>query len=130
MGADQELATTNVFPALSGDADFTALGSRFAIRENGKPVETARSVHIVAEDLHDKYPTTGGRCQEMLYLQTRIARQVVDLKDRLRRQRGQGMVEYGLIIALVAIVLVAALTALNGGLQKVFNSITNTLNAN
>jgi pilus assembly protein Flp/PilA len=66
---------------------------------------------------------------EMLYLQTRIARQVAELKDRLHRQRGQGMVEYGLIIALVAIVLVAALTALNGGLQKVFNSITNTLNA-
>jgi pilus assembly protein Flp/PilA len=66
----------------------------------------------------------------MLYLQTRIALQLAELKDRLRRQRGQGMVEYGLIIALVAIVLVAALTALNGGLQKVFNSITNTLNAN
>jgi pilus assembly protein Flp/PilA len=65
----------------------------------------------------------------MLYLQTRIARHVAELKDRLHRQRGQGMVEYGLIIALVAIVLVAALTALNGGLQKVFNSITNTLNS-
>ena len=66
---------------------------------------------------------------KMLYLQTRIALQVAGLKDRLRRQRGQGMVEYGLIIALVAIVLVAALTALNGGLQKVLQSITNTLNA-
>jgi pilus assembly protein Flp/PilA len=40
------------------------------------------------------------------------------------------MVEYGLIIALVAIVLVAALTALNGGLKTVFGTITNTLNAN
>jgi pilus assembly protein Flp/PilA len=66
---------------------------------------------------------------KMLYLQTQIARQFAELKDRLHRQRGQGMVEYGLIIALVAIVLVAALTALNGGLQKVFNSITSTLNA-
>ena len=65
----------------------------------------------------------------MLYLQTRIARQVADLKDRLHRQRGQGMVEYALIIALIAIVLVAALTAFNGGLQKLYNSISNTVNA-
>ncbi len=40
---------------------------------------------------------------------------------------GQGLVEYGLIIALVAIVLVAALIALNGGLQTVFGTITKSL---
>jgi pilus assembly protein Flp/PilA len=66
----------------------------------------------------------------MLHLYTRVAWQVAEFKDRLRRQKGQGMVEYGLIIALVAIVLVAALTALNGGLKTVFGTITNTLNAN
>jgi pilus assembly protein Flp/PilA len=66
----------------------------------------------------------------MLHLYTRIAWQVAELKDRLSRPKGQGMVEYGLIIALVAIVLVAALTALNGGLKTVFGTITNTLNAN
>jgi pilus assembly protein Flp/PilA len=67
---------------------------------------------------------------EMLHLYTRVAWQVAEFKDRLHRQKGQGMVEYGLIIALVAIVLVAALTALNGGLKSVFNSITATLNNN
>jgi len=45
------------------------------------------------------------------------------------RQSGQGMVEYALIIALIAIVLVAALTAFGGGLQRLFNSIANTVNA-
>jgi Flp pilus assembly pilin Flp len=40
------------------------------------------------------------------------------------------MIEYALIIALVAIALVAALTALNGGPKRIFNSITNTLNTN
>ena len=64
----------------------------------------------------------------MLHLYTRVAWQVAEIKDRLSRQKGQGMVEYGLIIALVAIVLVAALTALNGGLKSVFTSITTTLN--
>lgn len=43
-------------------------------------------------------------------------------------ESGQGMVEYGLIIALVAVVLIVALTALNGGLQHIFTTITNTLN--
>jgi len=40
------------------------------------------------------------------------------------------MVEYALIIALIAIALVAALTAFGGGLQKFYNSISNTVNAN
>jgi pilus assembly protein Flp/PilA len=64
----------------------------------------------------------------MRHLFARATWQVADLKDRL--QRGQGMVEYALIIALVAIALVAALTALNGGPKRIFNSITNTLNTN
>ncbi len=38
--------------------------------------------------------------------------------------RGQGMVEYGLIIALIAVVLIGALTLLGGGLGNVFKSIT------
>jgi len=50
------------------------------------------------------------------------------LKGLLKNEEGQGMVEYGLIIGLVAIVLVTALTALNGGLNSVFTKITTTLN--
>ena len=65
----------------------------------------------------------------MLKLSTPFAWLAEEAKDRLHRQRGQGMVEYALIIALIAIVLVAALTAFNGGLQKLYNSISNTVNA-
>ena len=46
----------------------------------------------------------------------------------LSRQEGQGMVEYGLIIALVAIAVIVALTALGGQLTKIFSSITSSLN--
>lgn len=57
-----------------------------------------------------------------------VAVKTGELVVRLRHEEeGQGLVEYGLIIALVAIVLVAALIALNGGLQTVFGTITKSL---
>jgi pilus assembly protein Flp/PilA len=48
--------------------------------------------------------------------------------EALSRQEGQGMVEYGLIIALVAVVVIAALTLLGGQLNNIFSSITSSLN--
>jgi len=42
-------------------------------------------------------------------------------------ESGQGMVEYGLIIALVAVVLIGALVSMNGGLKNIFEKITETL---
>ena len=42
-------------------------------------------------------------------------------------ESGQGLVEYALIIALVAILLVVALTTLNGQLSSVFSNISNAL---
>lgn len=42
-------------------------------------------------------------------------------------EEGQGLVEYALIIALVAILLVAALTALSGQLTAVFSNISGSL---
>lgn len=42
-------------------------------------------------------------------------------------ESGQGMVEYGLIIALIAVVLIVALTAMQGGIQRTFEAITNAL---
>ncbi len=41
----------------------------------------------------------------------------------VKREEGQGMAEYALIIALVAIVLAASLTSLQGGIASVFTSI-------
>ena len=42
-------------------------------------------------------------------------------------EAGQGMVEYGLIIALVAIVVIGALTAMGGSLKTKFNEIVGKL---
>lgn len=49
------------------------------------------------------------------------------LKNLWKDERGQGMAEYGLIIALVAIVVIIALTTMGGKLKGKFDHISNTL---
>lgn len=50
-----------------------------------------------------------------------------ELKERVRgafkNEKGQGMVEYGLILALVAIVVIAALTLMGTSLDGKFGEI-------
>ncbi len=45
----------------------------------------------------------------------------------LNSEEGQGMAEYGLIIALVALAVVVALTALGGNLTSLFTRISGAL---
>jgi len=52
---------------------------------------------------------------------------LVTLLSLLRDRKGQGMVEYGLIIALVAIVAAVALTTLGQTIANTFSSITSSL---
>lgn len=49
------------------------------------------------------------------------------LKKLVRDEEGQGLTEYALIIALIAIVVIVALTALGGQIRTVFNRITGNL---
>ena len=59
---------------------------------------------------------------------------MLDLLNRLfvsmttrDEEEGQGMVEYGLIIALVAIVVIAALVILGPKIGSIFNKASNSL---
>jgi pilus assembly protein Flp/PilA len=49
------------------------------------------------------------------------------LRSLLKKEEGQGLTEYALIIALVAVVLVVALTALQGGISGTLNGIVGSL---
>lgn len=49
------------------------------------------------------------------------------LKSLIKDEKGQGMAEYGLILAVVAIVVIGGLTALAGGLNTNFNEVVSKL---
>lgn len=44
------------------------------------------------------------------------------------REEGQGMVEYGLIIALIAVVVIGALIFLGKGIGGIFGHVANQIN--
>ena len=49
------------------------------------------------------------------------------LRNFFKDESGQGMVEYALIIALIAIVVIAVLAALGGSITKVFQGSSDAL---
>jgi pilus assembly protein Flp/PilA len=49
------------------------------------------------------------------------------INELMVNESGQGMVEYGLIIALVAVVAIVGLGLLGGGLGDIFTDITDKL---
>ena len=49
------------------------------------------------------------------------------LKKRLRREEGQGLVEYALILALIAILVIIALKFLQPQISNTLNNVSNNL---
>ena len=49
------------------------------------------------------------------------------IQEFLKDESGQGMVEYGLILALIAIVVIVAVTAIGTNLKTVFTNAGNEL---
>ncbi len=49
------------------------------------------------------------------------------LKRFFSSRKGQGMVEYGLIIGLIAVAVIALLTLMGGELQRLFQSVVTAL---
>ena len=55
----------------------------------------------------------------------------VSIQNRLaglRREEGQTMAEYGVVLAVIAVVIVGALTLLSGGIANALGKVTTVLN--
>jgi len=58
---------------------------------------------------------------------TKLYTQLVSRMVHLKSKKGQTLVEYGLILALVSIVVIVVLGLLGNQLRTIFNTITNSL---
>jgi len=47
--------------------------------------------------------------------------------NQMKREEGQGMAEYGLILVLVAVALIAAFIVLSGGISEVLTQVVSSL---
>jgi pilus assembly protein Flp/PilA len=54
---------------------------------------------------------------------------LTSLRARLERQEGQALVEYALILALIAIVSIAVLKLIGVNVSRVFTGVNNQLNS-
>jgi len=58
-----------------------------------------------------------------------VAKLLDTIKKLVLEEEGQGMVEYGLILALVSVVVIVILTAIGGRLTGVFETVRDALPA-
>ena len=65
----------------------------------------------------------------MLRLQIEAVRAYEALMSRLERQEGQALVEYALILALIAVVSIAILQSLGLNVKRVFTSVNSSLSS-
>jgi pilus assembly protein Flp/PilA len=63
----------------------------------------------------------------MHLIQSEILRAYAALQARLQREEGQALVEYALILALIAVVSILILQALGLNVSRVFNSVNTQL---
>jgi pilus assembly protein Flp/PilA len=60
-------------------------------------------------------------------MNTMLLKVYIKFQDLASREEGQDLVEYALVVALIAFGATAGMSALAGGLNKAFNQISTTL---
>ena len=62
-------------------------------------------------------------------VQTELLRVFSALQNRVEREEGQALVEYALILALIAVVSILILQALGLNVSRVFNSVNTSVSS-
>ena len=65
----------------------------------------------------------------MIGLATRVHGAYLALQDRLDREEGQALVEYALILALIAVVTIAVLQAIGVNVSTILNKVSTSLSS-
>jgi pilus assembly protein Flp/PilA len=63
----------------------------------------------------------------MTILQSKVHGAYLALRARLERQEGQALVEYALILALIAVVSIAILQAMGVNVSRIFDKVNTAL---
>jgi pilus assembly protein Flp/PilA len=65
----------------------------------------------------------------MLRIQAELHQLLGRIQDRLERQEGQALVEYALILALIAVVTIAVLQLIGVNVSKILNKVNSSLSS-
>lgn len=65
----------------------------------------------------------------MLRIQAELHQLFGRIQDRLERQEGQALVEYALILALIAVVTIAVLQLIGVNVSKILNKVNSSLSS-
>jgi pilus assembly protein Flp/PilA len=66
---------------------------------------------------------------QMLWIQAELYSRYAAMRDRLEREEGQALVEYALILALIAVVTIAVLQAIGVNVSKILNKVSTSLSS-
>ena len=65
----------------------------------------------------------------MLRIQAELHQLLGRIQDRFEREEGQALVEYALILALIAVVTIAVLQAIGVNVSKILNKVSTSLSS-
>jgi pilus assembly protein Flp/PilA len=65
----------------------------------------------------------------MLMIQAKAYAMYAAARDRLTREEGQALVEYALILALIAVVTIAVLQAIGVNVSKILDKVSTSLSS-
>lgn len=68
-----------------------------------------------------------GMLKIFVNMQQKLVDAVDQFKTRMEEEEGQGLTEYALILALIAIIAIGALTLLGGSVKSVLSTVANSV---